>query len=264
MAKILIIEDNETNLELMVYLLKAFGHEPSEAMTGEDGIEALNQELPDLILCDLQLPGMDGYEVANILKNRPSLAQIPLVAVTAFAMVGDQEKVLNAGFNGYIAKPIAPDLFVGQVEKFLLFKSIPFKPHTFDNNVESTPVPSKHKSILLVDDMAINLEVLKSVLNLSGYDVVPARSVEQALTLAHQTPPDLVLTDLIMPGQDGFDLLQAVKSDPGLAHIPVVVHSASSPSLVDRQRAINLGASNFIIRPIETDKFLLEIEKSLD
>ena len=264
MAKILIIEDNEANLELMVYLLEAFGHEPIEATTGEAGLESLKQSLPDLVLCDLQLPEMDGYEVAKYLKTTPALKNIPLVAVTAFAMVGDQEKVLNAGFNGYIPKPITPETFVGQVENFLLFKSPQVKPHTFDNEVEIEASPSKHKTILLVDDLAINLEVLQSVLSLSGYDVVPARTVERALELAHQTPPDLVLSDLIMPGQDGFDLLQAVKSDPGLIHVPVVIHSASTPSQAEMERAFSLGASNFIIRPIETDKFLEEIAKSLE
>jgi CheY-like chemotaxis protein len=118
-ARILIIEDNEANMQLMVYLLRAFGHETFEAQEGQMGIISSRQERPDLILCDLQMPGMDGYEVARRLRLDPDLKMVPLVAVTAYAMAGDRERVLSAGFNGYISKPINPEYFLGQVEAFL-------------------------------------------------------------------------------------------------------------------------------------------------
>jgi CheY-like chemotaxis protein len=118
-ARILIIEDNQTNLDLMTYLLKSFGHMPLLARDGPEGLEMARREVLDLIICDVQMPLMDGYEVARQLKNDPGLGQIPLVAVTALAMVGDRDKVLTAGFDGYIAKPIAPRTFVQQVESFL-------------------------------------------------------------------------------------------------------------------------------------------------
>lgn len=119
MARILIIEDNPENMQLMMYLLTAFGHTVLETTLGETGLRLAKAESPDLILCDLHMPGMDGYEVAKRLKLDPQLAAIPLVAVTAYAMVGDREKVLAAGFNGYIPKPINPELFVGEIEIFL-------------------------------------------------------------------------------------------------------------------------------------------------
>src|SRR5262245_54688307 len=103
-ARILIIEDNPTNLDLMTYLLTAFGHTALTAADGEEGLEAVRREVPDLIICDVQLPQMDGYEVARWLKSHPQFRAIPLVAVTALAMVGDRDKMLAAGFDGYIAK----------------------------------------------------------------------------------------------------------------------------------------------------------------
>lgn len=119
LARILVIEDNAPNLELMTYLITAFGHMPLTATNGVTGLEVARREQPDLIVCDIQLPGMDGYEVARHAKNDPQLETVPLVAVTAYAMVGDREKVLAAGFDGYIAKPIAPSGFVRQLETFL-------------------------------------------------------------------------------------------------------------------------------------------------
>jgi CheY-like chemotaxis protein len=117
--RILVIEDNPVNLELMTDLLDAFGFTVLAARDGSLGIELVRQEKLDLIICDMQMPGMDGYEVAAYLKRDPMLRRIPLVAVTALAMVGDREKVLAAGFDGYIDKPISPELFKKQIEGFM-------------------------------------------------------------------------------------------------------------------------------------------------
>jgi CheY-like chemotaxis protein len=119
MSRILVIEDNPMNLELMTYLLKAFGHTPLEAVDGLKGLERIRQEAPDLVLCDLQLPGIDGFEIVRQVKADPLLRVIPLVAVTAYAMVGDRDTVLAAGFDGYITKPINPETFMQQVEAFI-------------------------------------------------------------------------------------------------------------------------------------------------
>ena|ERR1043165_6659102 len=119
MARVLIIEDNPANMFLMTYLLKAFGHEPLEASSGVTGLELAQSLAPQLILCDLQIPGIDGYEIAHRLKADATLKSIPLIAVTAYAMVGDREKALAAGFDGYIAKPLDPETFVSEVENFL-------------------------------------------------------------------------------------------------------------------------------------------------
>ncbi len=118
-VRILIVEDNPESLKLMTYLLKSFGHAFLAAHDGEEGLELAVRERPDLIVCDIQLPKLDGYAVANRLRNCPVTDSIPLVAVTALAMVGDRDKILAAGFDGYITKPIIPQVFVEQIETFL-------------------------------------------------------------------------------------------------------------------------------------------------
>ncbi|HEY8101351.1 MAG TPA: response regulator [Burkholderiaceae bacterium] len=125
-SRILIIEDNATNMELMVYLLRAFGYEPLLANDGAAGIKLARQELPSLIVCDVHLPKMDGYGVVALLKADPILSGIPVVAVTALAMVGDREKLLASGFDGYIEKPIEPEIFVSQIEAFVRKSDVDF------------------------------------------------------------------------------------------------------------------------------------------
>jgi len=119
-ARVLIIEDNEANLELAEYLLKASGYATLTARDGEEGIRGARKEHPDLIICDLQMPIMDGYGVVRELKKDPLLRPIPVIAVTALSMPGDRNNVLAAGFDGYLSKPIEPETFVRTVEGFLL------------------------------------------------------------------------------------------------------------------------------------------------
>ena len=122
-GRILVIEDNPQNLELMSYLLRAFGHVVVSASDGAEGLDLVGREMFDVIICDVHLPKFDGYEVVRRLKKDSVLRRIPVVAVTALAMVGDRDKVLAAGFDGYIDKPIAPEMFVKQVEAFMHKKS---------------------------------------------------------------------------------------------------------------------------------------------
>lgn len=117
--KILIIEDNEQNIYLATFLLEKQGFEVVQARNGREGLESAVSERPDLILLDIQLPVMDGYEVARRLKGSEETKSIPIIAVTSYAMAGDRETILAAGCEGYIEKPIDPDSFVGQVKTFL-------------------------------------------------------------------------------------------------------------------------------------------------
>lgn len=117
--KILYIEDNEQNMYLVTFLLEKHGYTVSQALDGQEGINKAGAEKPDLILLDIQLPKMDGYTVAHNLRKNPDLAATPIVAVTSYAMAGDRDKAIAAGCNGYIEKPINPDIFIQQVEQHL-------------------------------------------------------------------------------------------------------------------------------------------------
>jgi two-component system, cell cycle response regulator DivK len=113
---ILLIEDNEQNRYLVTFLLQRHGYEVCAAADGPSGIEMASRLKPALILLDIQLPTMDGYAVARALKASADLADIPIVAVTSYAMPGDRERALEAGCSGYIEKPINPDTFVAEME----------------------------------------------------------------------------------------------------------------------------------------------------
>lgn len=117
--KILLIEDNERNIYLMTFIMEKNGYEVIVARDGREGITLAGEVKPMLILLDIQLPVMDGYDVARELKSNPVLVDIPIVAVTSYAMVGDQERCIAVGCTGYIEKPINPETFMAEVEQYL-------------------------------------------------------------------------------------------------------------------------------------------------
>jgi two-component system cell cycle response regulator len=266
-GRVLVIEDNEANLELMVYLLQAFGHHAIAAENGEKGLELARRESPDVILCDIQLPDIDGFEVVRQLMKIPSLRGIPRVAVTAMAMVGDRDKLLAAGFDGYIGKPIQPETLVQEVEAFL-----PAALASQGRAAAPPPAATVEReqrtdlgTILLVDDVAANIDLGRSILEPAGYRVIVANSVVSALQEARLSRPDLILSDVHMPQRDGYDLFRELCADSGLNSIPFVFISSTSNVLEAGHPIQGLGLPRIklILRPIEAESLLAEIESSL-
>jgi len=119
MKKILVIEDNENNLYLITYILEKNRFEVINARDGKTGIQKAGKEKPDLIIMDIQLPDINGLEVARRLRASKDANTIPIVALTSYAMAGDEQKAIEAGCNGYIEKPIDPKTIMAEIKKYL-------------------------------------------------------------------------------------------------------------------------------------------------
>lgn len=120
MAKtILIVEDNDLNMKLFNDLLQAHGYETLQTKDGREAVDIVREHRPDLVLMDIQLPEISGLEVTKMIKSDDELKSIPVIAVTAFAMKGDEEKIREGGCEGYIAKPISVPTFLETVARFL-------------------------------------------------------------------------------------------------------------------------------------------------
>jgi two-component system cell cycle response regulator len=255
-ARILLIEDNPTNLGLMVYLLQAFGHQTVEARDGHSGLALTRRERPDLILCDLQLSDIDGYAFAREIRADSGLTAVPLVAITTSATLADRAIAQEAGFHGYLTLPLIPEKFVAQVEVYLPEDKRSRSLQTDRQAAIASSGPPPRGTVLVVDDAPANVELLRAILEPSGYSVLVATGVAEALALARRSPPDLILSDPHRPGRHGFDLLRAAKSDPRLAGIPIIIHSTSVDSVQAQAQAMALGATRFIAIPIEPQVLL--------
>jgi two-component system cell cycle response regulator DivK len=119
LKKILVVEDNAKNMYLICFIIERLGHMVFRAGTGEEGVDLALREMPDLILMDIQLPGIDGQEATRRIRRSDAGRDIPIVAITSFAMTGDRERLLEAGCTGYIEKPINPETIMDEIERFL-------------------------------------------------------------------------------------------------------------------------------------------------
>jgi two-component system cell cycle response regulator len=215
LARILIIEDNPANVELMAFLLTAYGHTAVSAPDGPRGIAAARAEPPDLVACDVNLPGMNGFGVLAALKAEPSLQGVPVLAVTALAMAGDREKVLAAGFDGYISKPIEPESFVAELEAFLPAAApaapAPSRAAPMTTAPQAAPgAQASEATVLLVDDDPFMLAVLADMLGDEPLRVLSAASGREALALLEREAVEVILCDQDMPGMSGTEVLAQV------------------------------------------------------
>jgi len=249
-ARILIIEDNATNMELMVYLLRAFGYTPLSASDGEAGVEAARREQPDLIICDVHLPKLDGYGVVAALKADPATRDIPALAVTALAMVGDRERLLEAGFDSYIGKPIEPDTFVKQIESFLTGEM-------------STPPKTDIATILIVDDHVLNREFLMTLLGYGGYRLIEAANGAEGLKMALADKPDLVISDILMPNMDGYEFVTRMHEHPDTADVPVIFYTATYREREALAVAESCGVRWVLPKPSDPDVILRTVQEAL-
>jgi len=249
-ARVLVVEDNPTNLQLMMYLLGAFGHAATAAQDGLTGLVIAQSQQFDLILCDVLMPGIDGYEFARRFKEG-SGAKPPLVAVTALAMVGDRERLMGGGFDGYLSKPINPETFVAEIERYLPaeFQSKNAQPSAPAG--DAAPSRSTGPIILAVDDIQVNLDLVRSSLEPFGYQVIEAHDVAEGIEKARSIKPALILCDMHMTGGDGFELLGSVKSSSELHDVPFFFLSSTAWKTTDQIRGMQLGAEKFILRPID-------------
>jgi two-component system cell cycle response regulator len=254
-------------LQLIAYLLAAFGHEVLEAHDGAEGVQKARLEMPDLILLDIHMPRMDGYEVCRTLHEDPGCYRIPIVAVTALAMVGDREKIVTSGFSGYIAKPVDPEAFPALVQGFLGAGHSPHVHRPIQHQKQASPSEtSTHEKmavVVFIDNAQTNIDLVRSTLEPSGYEVFAALSAKEGLDLVQRIKPDLIVSDVHMPHQDGYEFLRMVQADPSLARIPFIFLSASVWSTREQQQALVRGATKFISRPIDPGTLLSELEECL-
>jgi two-component system cell cycle response regulator len=253
---ILVIEDNEKNLKLFRTLLEANNFRVLEALDAERGFELLRRELPDLVLMDIQLPGMNGYEATQKIRNDPSFSHIPVLALTAYAMQGDREKAIMSGCDGYISKPIDTRAFIENIEIFFEGRADPAAVN------QLTTIPSLKRKILIVDDEPRNRKVLQAMLPEERFDTLTADNGEEGLAQAFAEHPDVILLDIMMPGIDGFEVSRRLKQDDRSKNIPIILVTALD-EVDSRIDGLEAGAEEFLSKPVRPVELLARVSSML-
>ncbi|WP_166784005.1 response regulator [Cryobacterium suzukii] len=292
MARILVIEDNPINMKLATLLVHRAGHTTSEAVDAESGLLLARVELPDLILMDIQLPGMDGFAATALLKSDPATAQIPVIALTAMAMSRDQDRARQAACDAYITKPLHYQELQDAIHWLL--------PHADDEDASeevcstvgngSNPMDSSSgfsvqdrstgedfprgkrattlrspdaTRILVAGSNSTNQKLILWQLNLLGYEADLTDNGAQALELWTTGDYHLVITDLQMPQMNGFELATAIRAaeGPGV-HMPILAMTASAVR-GDADHTRTVGMNDYLIRPLHLAKLRAALLKWL-
>ncbi len=255
---VLVIEDDHLNMKLMRGLLGLGGYRMLEATEAESGLRMAAEHRPDLILMDVNLPGLDGLSATRRLKADPELATIPVIALTGLAMEGDREKALEAGCRDYITKPINTRSFLDGLGALLT----PAPETGASEPPPKAATARQYSRILVVDDDPMNVKLVEGILKKEGYQSLKAFGGAEALEMVRHQRPDLVLLDVMMPGTDGYQVTRQLKADPATAGIPIIMITALNGT-EDKVRGLDCGADEFLTKPVNAAELLARVKSML-
>ena len=237
---VLIVDDAPANLKLARVALESADFEVHTANDGSEALALLPRIAPDLILMDLQMPGLDGYELTRRIKAQPERQHIRIVAVTAYAMKGDRERALEAGCDGYITKPLDPILLPGLVAS-----------HIGGPAPEPSVAPLASQGVILVvEDNPTSRKLIRVALESEGYEVSEAAEAREALAFLEGQRPALILQDLVLPDLDGLELVQRIRGLPNGRGVPILCLSGFLARM-DAAKALKDGFSALLHKPID-------------
>lgn len=251
-VSLLVIEDSEPELELMAYLLQQVGgYCVMTAKDGESGLALADHEKVNLVICDIFLPGINGYEVARRLKTHAGLGRVPLLAVTTLTQVANKERLREAGFDGFIGKPIDVRKFVDNVESVLALAG--------DGARFSPPSSSKGWRILILDDLPMYAKHLSAGLEAMGHQVCIVGDTARATEMLNTGGFDLIVADLHLAEGENFKFLSDVKVNRQQRDLPLLFLSASLWKDQDRPVFLSLPHTRCLRRPVNATHLLEEI-----
>ncbi len=232
---ILLVEDNPTTRKIVRFALERDGCELLEAPDAQTALRILESRRPDLVLQDLCLPDMDGFVLTAEIRALCG-PEVPILCFSGFISKEEEAHVAAAGFDGVVGKPVEPSRLVQIIRGHLAPSRS--EPHG----------ALAGRTIVVADDDPIQLKLLRFRLDRMGCIVVSASDGAEALALARNKPPDAIVSDVMMPVLDGFALAMAVRAEPALAQVPVILVTSTYVEPSDRDLARRAGANEFVLR----------------
>ncbi len=243
--KILLVDDNPANIGVLIQTLKAGRFEISTASNGKTAIELVHKFNPDIILMDVMMPQMGGFEVCQHLKANEETSEIPIIFITGKTGVEDIEKGFSVGCVEYITKPFQVDEVYNRIQTHLLLGIHKRKKELFQGKDPSSIDGMK---VMIVEDNRTNIDILRTTLEPLNLTLSIAINGKVAVDLIPRVQPDLVLLDIMMPEMNGFEVCRIVKENVFTKNIPIILISAKSEP-TDIENGFNLGAADYILKP---------------
>lgn len=273
-ARILVVDDEPENLDLLEAMLTAEGYEVCLAGGGEEGLRLARERKPDLILLDLMMRGLSGFEVCARVKTDQETRGIPVLLVTALSQVSDKERALAAGGDDFLTKPFQRAELLTRVEALLRVRHVnsdleralaylhelEVARHAQQPRKPAAPAPGAGV-ILVVDDEPLARQLFADVLRDAGYILHEAEDGPQALAIARREPIDVVLLDIMMPGMSGLEVLARLGELTPDAPVIIVTANPSSDNAIT---ALRLGAFDFIVKGFKNEVMQTTVARALE
>ena len=244
MNKILLVEDDQIQIEIIRRRLEAEGFHLVVARTGREAIRLARQELPDLILMDMILPGMHGLEASIALKETPETAKIPIVALTIMSAPRFVEECYKVGIAGFIRKPAAPQRILDSIVKII-------------------GKPKRAPLILAAAGGSDMLTGITSTLRMLDYKVLVAGDVAKAVSYAKTMKPDIIVMDMTMPSEETLTILEKLRKNEETRKIPLILAGEAENKSELISRAAAVGAAETFTHPFDPDIIVRKIRKVL-
>jgi signal transduction histidine kinase/CheY-like chemotaxis protein len=226
---VVVVEDDRQSFDLLRAYLEAAGVRVVGARDGEEGLDTVRRLSPAGVILDILLPGIDGWEVLAQLKVDPRTARIPVIVVS---MLDERGRGFALGAAEYLVKPVGKEQLLAAVYR-------------------AAAMPERKHTVVAIDDDPLAIELARVNLEPAGWTVLGAASGQEGLALVRERQPSVVLLDLLMPGMDGFEVVEAMRADPGTKTIPVVILTSKSMTQQDKQRL--KGRITYVARKTEFD-----------
>ena len=265
MSKILIIEDDIFLGDVLMQKLHAGGYETLLARDGVSGLKNLREWKPDLVLLDIILPQMNGYEVLEAKQKDASISSIPVIVISNSGQPVEINRALALGVKDYMVKAqFDPEEVIVKVRLQLAKDTSSGATVTGKvASVPSTPTGLAGKKIMWVEDDKFLSDIIARKLSMQGCSLLHATEGEEALRMLEKEQPDLILLDILLSGIDGFEILKRLKSGEKTKHIPVILLSNLGQK-EDIEKGKTLGAARFLIKATVTlDEIVEEIKTVL-
>ena len=226
---VVVVEDDRRSFDLLRVYLEAAGARVVSARDGREGLDTVRRLSPAGVILDILLPGIDGWEVLAQLKADPGTAAIPVVVVS---MLDERGRGFALGAAEYLVKPVSKEQLLAALYRAA---AMPEQPHT----------------VVAIDDDPLAIELVRASLEPEGWTVLGAATGQEGLALIRERQPSAVLLDLLMPGMDGFEVVEALRADPDTKSVPVVILTSKSMTQQDKERL--QGRITYVARKTEFD-----------
>ncbi|MDD4615812.1 MAG: PleD family two-component system response regulator [Alphaproteobacteria bacterium] len=271
-ARILIVDDTPLNVKLMTAKLARDYYFVSTASNGKEALKKVAEEKPDLILLDVMMPEMDGFETCLRLKRNPATAYIPVIIVTALSDIEDRVKGLAAGADDFLTKPINDIALMARIRSLLRMKvlmdewrsreatALQLSPEVAE--ALSGPLNIRNCAVTVIDDTGSDGDVIRNTLAPLAAKVSIAKNIKQAEAHLTKAPGDLVYVKLDLSDEDGLQICPFLRSELATRHLPIVM-IASPDDMEKIAKGLDLGANDYILRPLDKNELFARTRTQL-